>query len=140
MDNKLNCVLLIDDSPADNFLHKIVVNDCDVTDNVRTAEDGIDGLDYLLNNGKYSGSTDNPKPNLILLDINMPKMNGFEFVEEFEKLDSSIKENTIIMMLSTSLEQSDKTKAISYKAVKEYLQKPLDEQTFKFVVNKYFNH
>lgn len=88
-------------------------------ESVRTA------LEYLL-----SFTEDNIEkiPQLILLDINMPELNGFDFLDEFEKLPGIIQNNCTIMMLTTSQANEDYKKATSYKCVQDYINKPLDKE------------
>src|SRR3569832_787177 len=98
---KINCILLVDDNPADNEFHKIIINESDVCDQVKIATNGRNALDYLIRSGK-EGAVDFPKPDLIFLDINKPGMNGFEFLDEYHKLDANLKSRIVIIMLSTS--------------------------------------
>ena len=71
--------MLIDDDDDDNFFHQMVLNEVDVANKVQVAESAFEALDYLRE-GKQI-------PELIFLDINMPKMNGWEFLNEYKKLD-----------------------------------------------------
>ncbi len=135
---KINCTLLIDDNPGDNVYHKIIIEEAGICNNIKVATDGIKGLEYLENSAKPEKQTDYPKPDLILLDINMPRMNGFEFLEKYQKLDEKIKSNTVIGMLTTSLDPHDHEKAKIYKCVVDYFQKPLTTELVKETVEKYF--
>jgi len=67
---KLNCVLLIDDNPADNRYHQIIIEEMNITNSICSVENGFEALDFLNNEN-------NVLPELIFLDINMPKMNGW---------------------------------------------------------------
>ena len=82
---KLNCVLLIDDDESTNFLHEIIINQSKITKQVIAHQSGSSALEYLQSkmNGEY------PQPDLIFLDINMPGMNGWEFLEEYKKLEEA---------------------------------------------------
>jgi len=101
---KLNSVLLIDDDMATNFISKMIIKKAGITDHIETVLNGKQALDYLTNSGQYQ-KEDNifPQPMLILLDINMPVMDGWEFAEAFEKLDENQKGHIIIVMLTSSL-------------------------------------
>lgn len=87
MTKKVKCILLIDDDEPTNFLHKIVISDSGRAEKVVEVQSGFEALDYLekMEDGKY------PQPDLIFLDINMPAMNGWEFLEEYDKLDEGKK-------------------------------------------------
>jgi len=114
-------VILIDDSEADNFFHKYIIEKSNCAKKVVAISSAIDALDYL--NTTVDGSY--PCPDLIFLDINMPKMDGWQFLEEYGKLEAECRGKDVIMMLSTSLNTSDKTKAEENKYVTQFLSKPL---------------
>src|SRR5690349_10546394 len=102
MKKKLNCVMLIDDNEDDNFFHKIVLKETGIAEYIKVAESGFEALDFLKQENKI--------PELIFLDINMPKMNGWEFLEEYRKLNDEQKARVIIIMLTTSLNPADRKK------------------------------
>ncbi|HSH64478.1 MAG TPA: response regulator [Bacteroidia bacterium] len=134
---KINCILLVDDNPADNEFHKIIINDSNVCNQVKIATNGKNALDYIIKSGNQ-GTEDTPKPDLIFLDINMPGMNGFEFLEEYHKLDEKLKSKIVIVMLSTSLNPDDSERAQKNEEVTEFMNKPLMVETLKKMIEKYF--
>lgn len=134
---KINCILLVDDNPADNEFHKIIINDSHVCDEVKIATNGKNALEYIIKSGN-GDSPDFPKPDLIFLDINMPGMNGFEFLEEYHKLDGKLKSKIVIIMLSTSLNPDDAERARRIEEVTEFMNKPLMVETLQSTVEKYF--
>jgi CheY-like chemotaxis protein len=132
---KINCILLVDDNPADNEYHSIMIREADVCENIQIATDGEKALAYIKRSGEPGGP---PKPDIIYLDINMPRMNGFEFLDEYSKLDERLKSKGVIIMLTTSLNPDDYKKASSYKEVARFENKPLSVEMIKTTVGEYF--
>jgi CheY-like chemotaxis protein len=124
--------MLIDDDEADNYYHKMIIEEAGITENVLVAENGIDALEMLK-------KQDSAQPNIIFLDINMPKMNGWEFLDAYNKLDVDNKTKIIVAMLTTSENPADKEKAAN--AYKEllcgYYTKPLTPAILEEVTNKF---
>lgn len=135
---KINCILLIDDNTADNVYHKIIITEADVCNTIRVATDGRMALDYIIKSGEPGQSDAFPKADLIYLDINMPGLNGFEFLEEYHKLDERLKSKVIIIMLTTSLNPDDQKRAMSYKEVTGFVNKPLTVEMLHETIEKYF--
>ena len=79
-------------------------------------------------------------PDLILLDINMPGMNGWEFLYEYSRLDTDIKSGIIVVMLTTSDSPETKAKAMSWDSVSDYVTKPLTREIMESLNNKYFKY
>ena len=133
---KLNCILLIDDNKADNAFHQIKIKRAEVCDTISVATTGSQALNYLE---KASQQLEEfPKPDLIFLDINLPGMDGFDFLDEFHKLNDTLKSETKVIMLTTSLNPDDQTRALNYKEVKEFLNKPLTVELIQDTVANYF--
>jgi len=135
---KINCILLIDDSSADNEFHTIKIRKAQVCNHIQVAVDGLKALSYIIKSGEQSQSESFPKPDLIFLDINMPGMNGFEFLEEYKKLDEKLKSKVVIIMLTTSLNPDDQKRAMDNKDVTEFQNKPLSVEILQETVEKYF--
>lgn len=136
---KLNCILLVDDNVDDNFFHTIIINDTDASVQVKTATTGEKAIAYLEK--CKQGNADCPMPDLVFLDINMPGMNGFEFLEEARsrKLISADKP-IIVVMLTSSLNPNDEKMAREKfgSEIKDYQNKPLTAEMLKGIINKYF--
>lgn len=135
MKQKLNCVLLIDDDEPTNVLTQMIIEESGHTTHIEVAQSGQEALEYLLKT--KDNNTDSPSPDLIFLDINMPAMNGWEFLEEYKKLD--LERKVIIVMLTTSLFPEDKTKADEMKEISAFENKPLTEENFEKIFNQYFS-
>lgn len=136
---KLNSVLLVDDDMATNFISKMLIKKAGITEHIETVLNGQQALDYLTNSGKYERS-DNifPKPMLILLDINMPVMDGWEFAEAFSKLEENQKENITIVMLTSSFNPDDKTKASNLSVISGFQNKPLSAEGLLSIMDTFF--
>jgi CheY-like chemotaxis protein len=131
MNRKLNCILLVDDDPDDNFFHQRIINKMDITHAIAVAKNGIEALEYLRKENQVI-------PELIFLDINMPKMNGWEFLEEYKKLDEKQKARITIMMLTTSANPDDVAKANSIEEVTGIRTKPLSVEMLTEILDEHF--
>jgi CheY-like chemotaxis protein len=131
MRKKLNCIMLIDDNEDDNFIHQIVLKRADASHKIQIAESGMEALEYLKK-GKDI-------PELIFLDINMPRMNGWEFLEEYKLLDKDQKAEVVVIMLSTSVNPADREKAISIEEVRGFKSKPLSREMLDEVLDRFFS-
>lgn len=136
MKTKLNCVLLVDDDEPTNFFNRMVLEDIDCVKTIRTADSGQNALDYLEHAGNSNG--DHSSPDLIFLDINMPAMNGWEFLERYSNLDKQHKANVVIVMLTTSLNPDDCAKANTIPDVSGFETKPLTPEKLQSIIKKYF--
>jgi CheY-like chemotaxis protein len=129
---KLNQVLIIDDDEVNNLFCKIVIEHLGIAGDVHYCMSGPEAFDYLASCVK--GGI--PVPDLILLDINMPFMGGFNFLNQFIGLGYHETLPTKISMLSSSDVESDINKAMNYTCVIDYIVKPLSEQALQRIVNK----
>ena len=127
----LNSILLVDDDRANNFFHDYVIKHLHCAKFVVAKQYASDALDYLKGD-KHDW------PELILLDINMPRMNGWEFLDAYRTIDKERKSKTVIVMLTTSESPEDRAKAHTIKEINEYLIKPLDEEKLRALLRKYF--
>ena len=135
MGKRINCVMLVDDNPDDNFYHERIIKMYKFTECVIIKESGIEALEYL---NTLKDVEDN-KLDLIFLDINMPGMNGWEFLNEFSKLSDYIKSKLIIVMLTTSDNPDDVAKSKKWNFVSDYKTKPLTKEMMEEILDKYFS-
>ncbi|MBK6263812.1 response regulator [Marivirga sp. S37H4] len=141
MKKKLNCVLLVDDDEATNFLNSIFIEESEIAERTESVLNGREALDYLTCEGEYKNRGNNhPKPDLILLDINMPVMDGWDFIQAYKNLDDDMKGNIIIAMLTTSLNPDDKLKAEKIREISAFEHKPLSVEMLYELMEKYFSH
>ncbi len=139
MKKQINLVLLIDDNQDDNFFHRRAIEKAGCVEVIDICLDGSDALDYLQNMGKYETRGQSyPRPDLIFLDINMPRTNGWEFLDKYSLLDPRFIGGPIIVMLTTSLNPDDKLRAESCQLVREFTTKPLKQQNFLQILDKHF--
>jgi CheY-like chemotaxis protein len=133
---KIKNVLLIDDDEPTNFINKKIILGSDLVEAIHIAQSGQEALNFLSHQPEQTGQ--NPLPDLIFLDINMPAMDGWEFLANYKKLKTAKKENVIIVMLTTSLNPDDEVKAKEMKEVKAFRNKPLTRQLLGEIATEYF--
>ena len=134
MEVPLKSVLLIDDDEATNFLHQLIIKKSGLTENINIARDGKEALRYLTSviEGKHA------LPELIFLDINMPIMDGWEFLDEYQKLPLSGSNKPVLLILTASENPADEKRARDYLAVSGFLNKPLTVEVLQDIPGTYF--
>lgn len=123
MKNLFKCIMLIDDDDDDNFFHELTIIDNKFAEKVIVQNSASKALEYLKLKTE-------PSSELIFLDINMPRMSGWEFLEEYSKLEKEVQRKAIIIMLSTSTNYKDIEKAKAWDIVLDYIVKPLTQEKF----------
>jgi len=116
--------MIIDDSEADHFLAKDMIQKYNPNITVLQAYDGEEALEIL--------TPMKEQPDVIFLDINMPRMNGHEFLENYSKQE---KQAPVIVMLTSSDQEKDKERSQAYQCVKKYCSKPLDIEVLEEIQN-----
>ncbi|SEA63091.1 Response regulator receiver domain-containing protein [Flavobacterium gillisiae] len=123
-------ILLIDDNVIDQIVTiQLLKKKLNLTE-ITTVNNGEEGIEWLLNYKK-----DIEKSLIILLDIKMPEMDGFEFLTKFDTLSDEIKKETLIFMLSSTLDPNDIIRAQNNKYVKTLLSKPLSCKEFSSLIH-----
>lgn len=116
-------VLSVDDNPIDRYICGTIVKKFNFAKRFIEFDMAAKALDYLRENADIPENI----PQVIFLDINMPGMNGFEFLEEASKLSVVIKNTCCIVMLTSSLNPDDRERAQRSTIVKEFINKPLSQ-------------
>jgi CheY-like chemotaxis protein len=121
----LKKILLVDDDKAVNFINRLVLQENDINCNIVEATDGQQALDHLEAHDEC--------PDVIFLDINMPGMDGFEFLSALKNRDKCCNHSNIFM-LTSSIREEDKARALSSGLVKGYFDKPLSNAHIKQIL------
>ena len=134
---KFNNILLVDDDPSTSRFHQIVIDRLKVTKKISFAKNGKDALEYLLSKGIYESKSDEfVQPEIIIIDLNMPVMNGFRFIELYTETENYIKNKPQIIVLSTSLIPEEKEKIEGNKNIFKFLNKPLTKEFIVDLLNE----
>ncbi len=123
MTNKVATVLHVEDDPAHRLLVRKNLIDLSASNNYFEVEDGQEAIDYIYGVGKYVDRATYPIPDIILLDIKMPKMDGFEVLKKLK--NDPDKKHIPIIMFTTSAKEEEIVRGYKYGA-NAYLTKPVD--------------
>lgn len=126
----MNKVILVDDDPVVNFIHTKLISsiyDCQIG----AYTEAKSALEHL----KTPEGSDELMPCLLLLDINMPVMNGWSFLAEFEKLPFGGNGQCKVFILTSSVDRDDETKSRQFKSVQGFLSKPLSKEKLRELMN-----
>lgn len=123
----VNNVLLIDDNDTDNFIHRTVLELNSFSEQIVIKNSGRSALEYLSDNQTQTEHL----PEIIFLDLNMPVVNGFAFLHEFENFPIALKNKCKIIVLSSSENAKDKERVSNVPHVMHYVTKPLSEDSLE---------
>lgn len=124
-------IMFIDDDEIVKMVGAKVLKRIDYTNEISCFNNGIEALENILFRIKNNEITIESDPILILLDINMPKMNAWEFLNEFSKISPKWKSKFKVVIVTSSFNPEDKSKAYSYSEIEDYTNKPLSALIFK---------
>jgi CheY-like chemotaxis protein len=129
----IDLVMLVDDNDTDNFISKRIIEITDFADRVEVKNSGKSALDYLTAN------QDTPEnlPSIIFLDINMPVVDGFVFLYEFENFRELVRTKCKVIILSSSDNKRDIDKIVNNNYVIKFITKPLTEISLEEIKRKH---
>lgn len=128
MPKKLHTVMLIDDNEIDNLINQKMIEAADIAQHIYTHTGAKSAIEFLKNISKLPDISIDVLPEVIFLDIDMPLMDGFQFLDEFEKLAEQTRKRCKIVMLTSSINPQDVNKSKKYDYVKKYINKPLSQE------------
>lgn len=134
MSNRIDKVLIIDDDEISNFITESILEQSKRVKEVNVVMSSDEGIKYLK---KLASKGSKHLPNLILLDIKMPVKSGWDFLNEYKRLEDINHSDIVIVMLSSSVYPDDVHKANTFEEVAGYLSKPITLDKVEEVVEKY---
>lgn len=126
-------ILFVDDDEISNFVSVKTIEDANIAEHIISVTSAQEALDFIHQGISGAGLY----PNLIFLDINMPVMSGWDFLEEYKKIKAQLPQPIKIIILTSSVYQHDKEKASTYEEVNDYTLKPLSTADLRIFKEKY---
>jgi len=139
MGDKLKCILLIDDDEPTNFLNKLILEEMNCAEQIQITKSGREAINFLTADYHEKNNKDLLMPDLVFLDINMPAMDGWEFLDLFTVINRARKRKVVIIMLTTSLNPDDETRSKTLAQVSGYKRKPLSREMVEEILDQYFS-
>lgn len=133
----LNTVLLIDDDDTTNYLNQRLIKQLKIARNIQVATNGEEGIQYLKDHCLQPPDTASC-PELIFLDIKMPVMDGFEFLDAYYHLQPRATVPSVIIMLTSSASRLDLNRLQRYPTVVKFLNKPLTATHVTEIMTEFF--
>jgi CheY-like chemotaxis protein len=132
----LKTILLIDDDETTNYLNSRLLTRMEIAEDIRVVTNGEEALDYLTKS--FQEQEGYPRPDLVFVDIKMSVMDGFEFLEEYDKLDAGQKDRIVMLMLTSSASFYDLERLKNFPEVRKHYSKPLAEADVREILQEYF--
>ena len=123
---------VVDDDDIYQFTIKVTLRSIPAVQSTSTFADGAEALEYIV----VHQNEEDKLPDIIFLDINMPVMDGFQFMEEFVELLPSLQKSIKVYMVSSSMDPKDIKKAKRFEEISDYLIKPLNSKDIKEIIAK----
>jgi CheY-like chemotaxis protein len=137
MSASLNHIVLVDDNETTSFLNNRLLGRLGVAGQVSTFSRADEAFERIWG-GQSGGSTEFlPTPDLVFVDLKMPGVSGFEFLQLYSSLPKPVQEKTVMAVLTTSMHSADTARVAQYPNV-EYLTKPLTEEKMQKLLEKRF--
>ena len=130
---KLDCIILVDDDNIANYVHESLIEGANITDQILTAENGREAIALI----EEQASASSNYLTLVFLDINMPVMNGFGFLDAYRRLEDKLPQSVIIVVLTSSLNPND-LEQTRRAGASDFLDEPLTEHKLQEVIDKHF--
>lgn len=130
---KLRSVLLIDDDHINNFIVISKLKNLQLVEHINCVENGHQGIDFIK---KCIVEDADKLPQLIFLDINMPVMDGWDFLNEFEKFDEIHTSKMHVYMVSSSVYSEDINRSKKYPSIKVFISKPLVKEKIEEIIRE----
>ena len=126
-------VCLIDDDNIYQYTAKVLLESTGMTGQIYAFYNGLDALNFFTD---HKDSNIEILPDVIFLDINMPVMNGWEFLEEYQKIYQTLAKSIVVYVVSSSVDTDDMLKSRSFSAVTDYLIKPVNRTKFMELIER----
>ncbi|WP_246000521.1 response regulator [Pontibacter diazotrophicus] len=134
----LELVLLVDDDETTNYLNKRLLSEMQIANEILVLKNGKEALEYLARSCADEPDAAFKCPDLIFLDIKMPVMDGFTFLEEYEKRGFDMKDHMIILMLTSSASFYDLERLKNFKKVRKHFSKALTKHDVRDIMDEFF--
>jgi CheY-like chemotaxis protein len=122
-------IFVIDDDEINNVIVSTYIKRYHITDSYFVFDSAVKALNHIRENGKDS------VPEIIILDVKMPDMDGFEFLDAYEPIAAEFGKKSAVYMLSSSVRMNDKERSFQYKSVVDYIEKPMTLPQIRRIIN-----
>lgn len=129
--NAKHNICLIDDDNIYQFTARKLVESTGLAKQIQSFYNGHEAINYFKDQKNNNPET---LPDVIFLDINMPIMNGWEFLEEYNKLYDNLQKPIVVYVVSSSIDSNDMRRSKEYKPVSDYIVKPIDRIQYKELI------